>query len=76
MGYKIKERRESLGMSKEELALKSGVSRVTIWALETNPEYTTTTKTLVKLATALNCTIDAIFFTNSVQSVKRDSMFN
>ena len=70
MGYKIKEVRESLGMSKETLAEKSGVSRVTIWALETNPEYTTTTKTLLKIATALNCTIDALFFKENVQSVK------
>lgn len=63
MGYKIKETREALGITQEELSQKSGVSRATIWALETNPEYITTTKTLSKIATALNTTVDAIFFT-------------
>ena len=66
MGYKIKEFRESLGMTKEELAEKSGVSRVTIWALESNPNYTTTTKTLMKIANALNTTVDNLFFAKVV----------
>ena len=66
MGYKIKEVREALGMTKEMLAEKSGVSRVTIWALETNPNYTTTTKTLMKIANALNTTVDNLFFAKSV----------
>lgn len=66
MGYKIKEVREALGMTKEMLAEKSGVSRVTIWALETNPNYTTTTKTLMKIANALNTTVDNLFFAKGV----------
>lgn len=48
-------------MSQVELSKKSGVSRVTIWALETDPEYVTTTKTLYKIAEALNTTVDALF---------------
>ena len=66
MGYKIKEVRESCGMTQEELSEKSGVSRATIWALEKNPNYTTTTKTLSKIADALNTTVDALFFTKDV----------
>lgn len=66
MGYKIREVRESCGITQEELAKKSGVCRATIWALETNPEYTTTTKTLIKIAKALNTTMDALFYTQSV----------
>ena len=69
MGNKIKERREALGLSQHELAKKSGVSRGTIWALETNSNYTTTTKTLAKIAKALHTTIGDIFFTDSVQQL-------
>ena len=38
MGCKIKERREFLKMSQEELAEKSEVSRATISSLENNSE--------------------------------------
>lgn len=67
MGNKIKEYREKIGMSQSELAKISGVSRGTIWALETNQNYTTTTRTLAKISKALNTTIDNIFFAESVQ---------
>ena len=50
MGYKIKELREAMKMTQEELAEKSGVSRGTISALENGIDRTTTSKTLVKLA--------------------------
>lgn len=61
MGYKIKKLREDLHMTQEELSLKSGVSRGTICALENNAERETTTKTLVKIAKALNATVDQLF---------------
>ena len=61
MGYKIKELREALKMTQEELAEKSGVSRGTISALENGVDRTTTSKTLVKLAQALNTSVDRIF---------------
>ena len=66
MGYKIKELREAMKMTQEELAEKSGVSRGTISALETGIDRTTTSKTLVKLAQALDTTVDRIFFTKGV----------
>lgn len=66
MGYKIKEVREARGLTQEELAEKSGVSRGTISALENGAVRTTTTKTLVKLALALGVSVDQIFFSNSV----------
>lgn len=66
MGYKIREMRESCGLTQEELAEKSGVCRATIWALETNQNRITTTKTLMKIAQALNTTMDALFYTKSV----------
>ena len=66
MGYKIKEVREARGLTQEELAENSGVSRGTISALENGAVRTTTTKTLVKLALALGVSVDQIFFSNSV----------
>lgn len=66
MGYKLKEIRESKHMTQEELANKSGISRVTISAMENGVERNTTTKTLVKLAEALGVTIDRIFYTETV----------
>ena len=66
MGYKIKELREAMKMTQEELAEKSGVSRGTISALENGTDRTTTSKTLVKLAQALDTTVDRIFFTKGV----------
>jgi len=61
VGYKIKKLREALHMTQEELSVKSGVSRGTICALENNAERETTTKTLVKIAKALNATVDQLF---------------
>lgn len=66
MGYKIKELREAMKMTQEELAEKSGVSRGTISALENGIDRTTTSKKLVKLAQALDTTVDRIFFTKGV----------
>ena len=66
MGYKIKELREAMKMTQEELAEKSGVSRGTISALENGIDRTTTSKTLAKLAQALDTTVDRIFFTKGV----------
>ena len=54
MGYKIRECREAIGMSQEELAAKSLVSRTIISGLETGSIKTTTTETLLKIARALD----------------------
>ena len=62
MVFMIKEKREEAGMTQEKLAEKSGVSRATIAALESlNKETATTTDTLIKLATALECKVMDIF---------------
>lgn len=66
MGYKIKDRRIELRMTQEELSTKSGVSRQTISSLETNDEYSVSTKTLVKIAEALETTVANLFFENTV----------
>ena len=61
MGYRIKDLREEKGMTQEDLSEKSGVSRGTISALENGIERTTTTKTLLKIAKALETTVDQLF---------------
>lgn len=61
MAYRIKEVRKSQGITQEKLAELSGVSRGTIAALESGSAKSTTTKTLVKIAEALNTTVGKIF---------------
>ncbi len=62
MGYKIKECREELGISQEELAKRARISRTTLSGLESGAIKTTTTDTLLKIATALNKKVADIFF--------------
>jgi transcriptional regulator with XRE-family HTH domain len=61
MSNKIKEVREALNMTQEELAEKSGVSLPTVLQLENGTARTTTTKTLVNIARALDTGVDQLF---------------
>lgn len=61
MKYKVKERREKLGMSQEELSKKSKVSRTIISGLESGREIVTSTDTLSRLARTLKCSVSDIF---------------
>lgn len=62
MGYKIKECREEIGISQEELAKRAKISRTTLSGLESGTIKTTTTDTLLKIAKALNRKVTDIFF--------------
>ena len=66
MGYRLKEIREKKGITQEELAKASGVSRQTISAIENNDEYQIKTGTLISLARALETTVDKLFFEQTV----------
>ena len=66
LGNSLYSARKSKGLTQEELADKSGVSRGTISALENGSMRNTTSKTLLKLAQALNTSVDRIFFTETV----------
>ena len=66
MGYRIREIREELGMTQAELCEKTGLTRATIWKLETGDDEVTTSKTLMKIAEALNVTIGELFFDKEV----------
>ena len=62
MKYRLRELRKSKGMTQEELSDKSGVTRTTIWKLETGEEEVSTTKTLLSLAKALECSVGDFFY--------------
>lgn len=66
MGYKLKDRREELRMSQEELSAKSGISRQTISSLENNQNKNVSTRVLASLARALDTTIGDLFFADDV----------
>ena len=53
MEYRVKEIRESAGITQEDLAMKSGVSRTIISGLESGTIKETSTRTLRKIADAL-----------------------
>jgi transcriptional regulator with XRE-family HTH domain len=63
MEYKIKEIREKKRMSQAELAEISGVSRATIIRIESSDNVVINTKTLEKLASALNVSVRTLFLT-------------
>lgn len=66
MQYRIRELRKKSGMTMNELSKKSGITRTTIWKLETGDNEITTTKTLSKLADALNVPVDELFLSSQV----------
>lgn len=68
MGYKVKEFREKRNMSQEELERRSGISRQTISAIENERVRAEDVKvgTLMALASALETTIDCLFFDKAV----------
>ena len=61
MVIKIKERREELKMTQEELANKSKLSRQTISSIE-NGNDNVLLGTLTAIAAALDTTVDKIFY--------------
>lgn len=62
MNYKVKEIREEMGLSQEGLSKKSGVSRAIISGLESGTIKETSTRTLSKIAQALDKKVSDIFF--------------
>ena len=62
MKNRVKEIREELEMSQEELSEKSGVSRTTISGLENEIIDVITNITLEKIASALGKKVPEVFF--------------
>ena len=57
----IRKRRKELGLSQEELAMKCGVSRQTVNAIENN-KYDPTLSLAFRLAQELELTVDDLFY--------------
>lgn len=64
MQNKVKEYREKLKMTQEELAIKSAVSRNTISSLETKNNVNVTYEVMEKISIALGKKVPAVFFDN------------
>lgn len=62
----VKEKREQLGISQTELSNRSGVNRQTIYLIENGTLNNIESKTMIKIAIALNCDIGDIFFKENV----------
>lgn len=62
MKNRVKEIREEMGMSQEELSEKSGVSRTTISGLENGIIDVITNITLEKISSALGKKVPEVFF--------------
>ncbi len=62
MQNKVKEYREKLKMTQEELAIKSTVSRNTISSLETKDNVNVTYEVMEKISNALGKKVHTIFF--------------
>ena len=58
---RLKERRSELGLTQAELAEKVGVTRKTVNTVE-NGVFTPSTTLALKLARALDCRVEDIFF--------------
>lgn len=65
---KIKQARLDKGMTQEELAKRSDVSRVTIIGLESGKITNTKVDTLRRIADALELSMDVLFFDEDVSS--------
>ena len=66
MGSSIAAARKRCGMSQEALSKKSGVSRATIARLESGEDFDVLASTVLKLAEALDTTVDAHFSAETV----------
>lgn len=66
MGNKLKVFRIERGITQEELAVRSGVSRQTISTIENDGVGAATTKTLARIAEALGTTVSNLFFAETV----------
>lgn len=61
LNNRLKEYRESHGMTQEDLAEKTGISRATISRIENNREVNLTMKTIAKIASVFGVEPSIIF---------------
>lgn len=63
MKNNIRERRKAMGLRQEDLAIRLGVTRQTINAVE-NEKYNPTLELAMRLASLLQTTVDELFILN------------
>ncbi len=61
MEYRIRELREAKGITQEALCESAGISRTTLYSLETNGVKQANVATLQKISDALSVTINDLF---------------
>ena len=62
MRYRLRSIRRAKDITQEELSRLSGVSRATISSIESGENRVVLSSTLLKLATALECRVEDLFF--------------
>lgn len=62
MRYRLRSIRRAKDITQEELSRLSGVSRATIASIESGENRVVLSSTLLKLATALECRVEDLFF--------------
>lgn len=61
MEYRVREKREKIGMSQAELIRRTNVSRTTIYLLENGGDIDVKISTLKAIAKALHCSVSSLF---------------
>jgi len=72
IGFNIKRKRETLGLSQQNLADKSGISKAQISRLESGKQDNPQIKTLIPIATALGVSIEELTYGENIPA---SSMF-
>lgn len=62
IGENIRTRRESLGMTREELAEKTEISFSQLSKIERNEQKNPTIQSIISICTALNCSVDELIY--------------
>ena len=70
---RLKEIRESIGMSQDELSKKSGISRTMISQLETNQKLDCKISTLISISDALGYQVGDIFLSQKFTPVNNNT---
>ena len=71
MVFRIREIRERKGVTQAQLSEMSGVTRATLWRLETSDDCEATTLTLSRIAHALDVPIRDLFLADNAQRAKQ-----
>ena len=72
MVFRIREIRENKGITQAQLSDMSGITRATLWRLETSDDCEAKTDTLSKIADALGVPLSELFFADHAQPTKQD----